>query len=92
MQFEGDEAKRAENIVKHQIDFADIPQMFDGSMLSELDQRTDYGEERWVGIGFLRNTVAVVVWTERKHNIIRIISARRANKYERERFQQYLSD
>jgi uncharacterized DUF497 family protein len=92
MQFEWDEAKRSANIVKHQIDFADIPQMFDGSMLSELDQRTDYGEERWVGIGFLRNTVAVVVWTERMHNIIRIISARRANKYERKRFQQYLSD
>ncbi|WP_199246186.1 BrnT family toxin [[Phormidium] sp. ETS-05] len=92
MQFEWDEAKRAENILKHRIDFADVPQMFDGPMLSELDQRTDYGEERWVGIGFLRNTVAVVVWTERHDNIIRIISARRANKYERQRFEKYLSD
>lgn len=92
MQFEWDEAKRAENIVKHRIDFADVPEMFDGPMLSELDKRTDYGEERWLGIGFLRNTVAVVVWTERQYDIIRIISARRANRYERQRFEQYLSD
>ncbi|MBW4496181.1 MAG: BrnT family toxin [Oscillatoria princeps RMCB-10] len=92
MQFEWDEAKRAENIIKHRIDFADVPQMFDGPMLSELDKRTDYGEERWLGIGFLRNTVAVVVWTERQYDIIRIISERRANRYERQRFEQYLSD
>ncbi len=52
--------------------------MFDGSMLVELDERTDYGEDRWIGIGFLRNGVAVVVWTERQGDVIRIISARKA--------------
>ncbi|MFN9867074.1 MAG: BrnT family toxin, partial [Pseudanabaena sp.] len=30
-------------------------------------------------------------WTERKNNIIRIISARRANRHEQRRFEQYLS-
>ncbi|WP_225977495.1 BrnT family toxin [Nostoc sp. CENA543] len=49
------------------------------------------GEDRWFGIGFLGNGVAVVVWTERKNNVIRIISARRANRYERQRLEQYLS-
>lgn len=58
--------------------------------LSSLE-RTDYGEDRWIGIGFLRNGVAVVVWTERQGDVIRIISARRANRYERQRFEQYLS-
>jgi uncharacterized DUF497 family protein len=91
MQFEWDEAKNLENIRKHRIDFADVPDMFDGSMLVELDERTDYGEDRWIGIGFLRNGVAVVVWTERQGDVIRIISARRANRYERQRFEQYLS-
>ncbi len=52
MQFEWDEAKNLENIRKHRIDFADVPDMFDGSMLVELDERTDYGEDRWIGIGF----------------------------------------
>ncbi|HEY9835116.1 MAG TPA: BrnT family toxin [Stenomitos sp.] len=91
MQFEWDEAKNLENIRKHRIDFADVPDMFDGSMLVELDERTDYGEDRWIGIGFLRNGVAVVVWTERQDDVIRIISARKANRYERQRFEQYLS-
>lgn len=91
MQFEWDEAKNLENIRKHQIDFTDVPEMFESQMLIELDDRIDYGEERWIGIGFLRNGVAVVVWAERQHNLIRIISARRANRYERKRFEQYLS-
>jgi len=65
--------------------------MFDGEMLIELDDRFDYGEDRWFGIGFLGLGIAVVVWTERKNNIIRIISARRANRHEQRRFEQYLS-
>lgn len=91
MEFEWDEAKNLENIRKHEIDFADVPEMFDGPMLIELDTRFDYGEDRWFGIGFLGNGVAVVVWTERRNEAIRIISARRANRYERQRFEQYLS-
>ncbi len=90
MQFEWDEAKNLENIRKHQIDFADVPAMFDGEMLIELDDRFDYGEDRWLGIGFLGSGIAVVVWTERQNNVIRIISARRANRHEQKRFEQYL--
>lgn len=91
MQFEWDEAKNAENIRKHRIDFADVPAMFDGPMLVELDARMDYGEERWNGIGFLRHHVVVVVWTERPHDVVRIISARKTNQYEQTRFTQYLT-
>ena len=65
--------------------------MFDGPMLIELDERMDYGEERWSGIGFLRHRVALVVWTERPHDVVRIISARKANQYEQTRFTQYLT-
>ncbi len=91
MQFEWDEAKNLENICKHEIDLVDVPEMFDSPMLIELDERFDYGEYRWFGIGFLGNGIAVVVWTERQNNVIRIISARRANRYERKRLEQYLS-
>ncbi len=91
MQFEWDEAKNLENIRKHEIDFADVSAMFDSEMLIELDDRFDYGEDRWFGIGFLGLGIAVVVWTERRENVIRIISARRANRYEQKRFEQYLS-
>ena len=91
MQFEWDEAKNIENIRKHEIDFADVPRIFDGKMLIELDDRFDYGEDRWFGIGFLGSGIAVVVWTERQQNVFRIISARRANRHEQKRFEKYLS-
>jgi uncharacterized protein len=82
MQFEWEEAKNIENVRKHEIDFADVSDMFDGPMLIEPDDRFDYGEDRWFGIG---------VWTERYGDVIRIISARRANRYEQQRFEQYIS-
>jgi len=91
MEFDWDEAKNLENIRKHEIDFADVPAIFDSEMLIELDDRFDYGEDRWFGIGFLGSGIAVVVWTERQKNTIRIISARRANRYEQKRFEKYLS-
>jgi uncharacterized protein len=92
MQFEWDEAKNLENIRKHEIDFADVWVMFESQMLIESDDRFDYGEDRWFGIGFLGNGIAIVVWTERRGDVIRVISARRANRHERQRFEQYLSD
>jgi uncharacterized DUF497 family protein len=51
-------------------------------MVTFLDQRQDYGEDRWLGIGILRTIVAVVVFTERGKDTIRIISARKATKNE----------
>jgi uncharacterized protein len=92
MQFEWDEAKNLENIRKHKIDFADVWEMFESSMLIEPDDHFNYGEDRWFGIGFLGNGVAVVVWTERREDVIRVISARRANRHEQQRFEKYLSD
>ena len=76
MRFEWDDYKNEENLRKHKIDFADVPSMFAGPMLVRLDDRKEYGEERWFGIGFLSATVAVVVWVERHDDVIRIISAR----------------
>jgi uncharacterized DUF497 family protein len=92
MLFEWDEDKNRANIQKHKIDFADIPAIFSGPMLVELDDREDYGEERWIGIGFLRDIVVVVVFTERRKDTIRIISARKAGKHERKRYEQALTN
>lgn len=92
MQFEWDEAKNLANIKKHGIDFADVPLVFENEMLMDLDERFDYGEDRWIGIGFLGPGVVVVVWVERTSDLIRIISARRASRYERKRFEQFLTN
>jgi len=89
VKFEWDEAKNKENIRKHELDFADAWEIFDAPMLTNLDAREDYGEERWIGIGFLKNFIVVVTYTERE-DVIRIISLRKALKHERARFEETL--
>jgi hypothetical protein len=86
VKFEWDAEKNRENIRKHGIDFADVPEIFSPSMQYDIDDREDYGETRWVGTGMLRNIIVVVVFTERAADIIRIISARRANSREQKRY------
>ncbi len=92
MQFDWDEAKNETNIRQHGIDFADAPVLFNGPMLTDVDDRIEYGEERWISIGMLFNMTVVVVWTERTHDTVRIISARKANKHERRRYEAYLTN
>jgi uncharacterized DUF497 family protein len=91
MRFAWDDVKNEINIRDHKIDFADVPPVFSGPMLVELDERLDYGEDRWIGIGLLRGMSVVVVFTERQRNTIRIISARKANKYERQKLAKAIS-
>jgi len=82
MRFEWDESKNAANIAKHGINFNDVPDIFRHPMLALRDDRADYGEERWIGIGWIKLLIGVVVYTERRGEVIRIISARKANKKE----------
>lgn len=86
MNFEWDEAKNEQNIHKHGIDFADVPTIFDSTMLIDLDDREDYGEDRWIGMGLLKDNVMVIIFTERLDHTRRIISARKANKNESKRY------
>ena len=82
MRFEWNQAKNESNIRKHGIDFADVEDMFDYPVLTLLDSRKDYGEERWVAIGRIHDLLCVVAYTERRGDVIRIISARKATRYE----------
>jgi hypothetical protein len=92
MYFEWDEKKNQQNIIKHGFDFRDAEQIFNAPMLVEIDDRQNYGEERYIGIGFLQNRVVVIVFTESAEHIIRIISLRKALKNERRKFEQAISD
>lgn len=85
------EEKNRTNILKHGFDFADARHVFERPILTALDTREDYGEDRWVGIGFLREQVVTIVFTERD-DATRIISLRKARKDERTRFEEQLSD
>jgi uncharacterized protein len=89
MEFEWDDAKNRENMRRHGIDFADAAEVFTHPMLTSLDDRKDYGEDRWIGIGLIRNTVAVVVYVEWiEEGRVRFISARPALRHERKRYQE----
>jgi len=82
MKFTWDETKNAINRQKHGIDFVDVSVMFDYPMVTFLDQRKEYGEDRWIGIGWLGDILAIVVYTEPKTGTTRIISARKATRHE----------
>ena len=92
MRFEWDEAKRKANIAKHGIDFLDVPEMFTSLMLVGPDARKDYGEPRKIGFGFIRGRLMAVAFTEREPNLIRIISARKANTREETSYQEAVAD
>lgn len=85
MKFEWDNEKNKKNIEKHKIDFADAALIFDNPILEQEDIRTDYREQRFFGIGICNEIEISIVYTKRK-NRIRIISARRARKDERQKY------
>ncbi len=85
MTFEWDENKNKQNQVKHGIDFNEAKDVFgDMNRTNSLDNRHDYGEKRWITIGMVANVLITVVYTIRE--AIRIISARRSNKNERQEY------
>ena len=61
-------------------------------MVTFLDQRKEYGEDRWLGIGWLRDILAVLVFTEPDDETIRINSARKAKQHEAHIYQQEIRD
>jgi len=83
-EFEWDETKRASNLAKHGLDFADVED-FDWARAAIVpDRRRDYGEPRFRAFGMLAGTVCSVVFV-RRGSMMRIISLRRANARERRR-------
>ncbi|WP_009634046.1 BrnT family toxin [Synechocystis sp. PCC 7509] len=92
MNFEWDKLKNEINIDKHGFDFADAYRVFDLPIIVDLDERDDYGEDRWIGTGVLDGRVVVVVYTEPNEETTRIISLRKALSHERRRYEQYLKN
>lgn len=81
-----DEAKRASNLAKHGIDFAEA-EGFDWSVASvRADLRADYGETRLVAMAPIGDRLHVLVFTIRRRGL-RIISLRRASIKEQERYE-----
>ena len=92
MRFEWDEAKNEANIEKHGYDFNDAHELFASDRLSFLDDRKDYGERRFITLGYIGNRFVVAVYTQRSSGTIRIISLRKANNREKERFEKTIKN
>jgi uncharacterized DUF497 family protein len=88
MDFEWDELKAQGNITKHGISFENARLVFfDPERITLADTRFDYGEERFITFGRLKDRLCVVVFTKAEDaKTIRIISARKANLRERKRY------
>ena len=82
MRMEFDAVKRAATLELRGLDMARAGEVFDGPTLTVEDDRRDYGEARFITIGFLDNTMVVLVWTLRNGSY-RIISMRKVNERER---------
>lgn len=82
MRFTWSEAKRRANLTTHGLDFLDAPGVFEGPTFTFEDDRFDYGERRFVTLGFLNGVPVSIVHTETRDRI-RIISFRKATKKER---------
>jgi uncharacterized protein len=83
MEFEWDDAKSERNRRERGFDFATAALIFAGPVQTIVDERRDYGEERIIAIGEIDGEVLVLVYTD-GGQVRRIISARRANRKERE--------
>jgi uncharacterized DUF497 family protein len=85
-----DPAKRDRTLAERGLDFAQAAEVFAGSHVTRKDARLDYGEERLVTVGLLRGRMVVMVWTPRgeaRH----MISMRKANEREQERYRRNLA-
>ncbi|MGK7915557.1 MAG: BrnT family toxin [Prochloraceae cyanobacterium] len=93
MEFEWHESKNLANLRKHGLSFDEAKKLFeDPNCLTFGDYRFDYGEMRYVSIGEVmlseKRLLVVIVAHTLRANTIRIISARKANKQEKKRYER----
>ncbi|MBV8604098.1 MAG: BrnT family toxin [Pelomonas sp.] len=82
MRYSLDPVKRASSLRKHGLDLVDAqPAIESGRTVTFEDRRFDYGEERFVTLGPLGDTLVVIVTAETEEHI-RIISMRKADRHE----------
>ena len=82
-----DTSKAGDNFVKHGVSFTDAAVALDDpNAITKEDDRYDYGEIRYITLcKDDEGRLLVVVWTPRNDQV-RMISARKANHRERQRY------
>jgi uncharacterized protein len=91
MEFEWDPDKAQSNLHKHQVSFEEAARVFlDPNRIETFDGREAYGEDRWKTVGLVEPALLAVVYTIRGEDdeIIRLISARKADSYEQAQYRE----
>lgn len=86
MRFKWDHAKARANVRKHAVSFEEASSIFRGFYIERRDVRRDYGETRFVALGVDSNGVVLNVVYTLRGEIVRIISAWKASRHEREAY------
>ena len=87
MRFEWDEKKNVANLHKHSVPFELAEEVFDDPLAVSCKDRHEKGEERWQTIDMVGRVILLVAHTYcagEEEEVIRIISARKATKQERD--------
>jgi len=91
MEFECDARKAAINLRKHHVSFEDAARVFlDPNRIETYDGHDTHGEDRWKTVGMVEPALLAVVYTVRNQDgdVIRLISARKADAYERTQYRE----
>ncbi|MEG0044418.1 MAG: BrnT family toxin [Comamonas sp.] len=91
--FEWDAAKASTNLQKHQVSFDTALRVFADPFAITNQDRIENGEQRWQTLGTVEGYLLLLVAhtvrdDEGGKEIVRIISARRADKKERKLYEQ----
>ena len=80
-----DPAKNARNVRERGLSFERVAEVDFNDALIYVDDREDYGETRYIAICYLDRRLHVLCFTETRDGI-RVISFRRANRREANRY------
>ncbi|WP_373491564.1 BrnT family toxin [Parasphingorhabdus sp.] len=89
MKISFDPDKRRRTLEARGLDFADAVAIFRSRHISQLDDRQNYGEKRFITYGYIEDRIVALVWTERE-STRRIISLRKANEREQKKVREAL--
>ena len=89
MEIEYDEAKRRLTLQKRGLDFADAARVLEGEYIVQDDDRVDYPEPRYQTYGYLGERLVMFAWTPIDDGM-RIISMRKCNERERQKYERWL--
>jgi uncharacterized protein len=90
MRYTWDEEKNRRNVRQRGIAFRDAVRIFEGQTVEQVDTRFEYGEVRVYAIGLVNGLEITVIYTDRDNDERRIISAWRAEPYERRYYWRHI--